>query len=261
MIQRIVTAAVALIIFVPFVLYGEWPFMLLIYLMATIGFFELINMDKSNRFNLPVITSVLALWAVLYPVMDEEIPYIQLTKMDIVIILSMLLCIYTVLLKNRFTFQTAGFYLMSLAYIGIGFYFFMHIRSVGLQYLLYALFIVWATDTGAYFFGRSLGKRKLMPAISPKKTVEGALGGVLCACIVAIVFQLVKPFSVSLISMIGITILASMVGQLGDLVESAFKRHFGVKDSGAILPGHGGILDRFDSLLFVLPFLYVIGFI
>ncbi|HLR01573.1 MAG TPA: phosphatidate cytidylyltransferase [Virgibacillus sp.] len=261
MIQRILTAAVALIIFVPLVIYGEWPFMLLIYLMATIGFFELINMDKNSRFILPVLTSVLALWGLMYPGSGEEIPYIHLTRTDIVIVLSMLLCMYTVLLKNRFTFQTAGFYLMSLVYIGIGFYFFMHIRDVGLSYLLYALFIVWATDTGAYFFGRSLGKRKLMPAISPKKTVEGALGGILCACIVAIVFQLIKPFSVPMIGIIGITISASMVGQLGDLVESAFKRHFGVKDSGNILPGHGGILDRFDSLLFVLPFLYVVGFI
>src|SRR5699024_7911628 len=121
--------------------------------------------------------------------------------------------------------------------------------------------IVWATDTGAYFVGRSLGKRKLMPAISPKKTIEGALGGIICASIVAIIFQLVKPFSVSLITVIGVTILASIAAQLGDLVTSAFNRHFNVKDSGTILPGHGGILDRFDSLLFVLPFLYVIGFV
>ncbi|HLQ72292.1 MAG TPA: phosphatidate cytidylyltransferase [Bacillota bacterium] len=261
MIQRILTAVVALIIFVPFVLYGKWPFMLFIYLLATIGFMELIDMSKIKKHFFPVITSILALWMILYPGMESELPYTHLTKTDIIIILSMLLFIYTVLLKNKFNFQTAGFYLISLAYISIGFYFFMYTRDVGLSHLLYALFIVWATDTGAYFVGRRLGRRKLMPSISPKKTVEGAMGGIVCASIVAIVFQFVAPFPVSFLTMIGITVLASIAGQLGDLVESAFKRHFGVKDSGTILPGHGGILDRFDSLLFVLPFLYVIGFI
>lgn len=263
MMQRILTAVIALIIFVPLVLYGKWPFVLSIYLLATIGFLELIDMQKKEKYILPVITSVIALWAVLYPTTIEggKLPYIHLAKADIIIILSMLLFIYTVILKNKFTFQAAGFYMISLAYISIGFYFFIYTRDAGLEYLLYALFVVWATDTGAYFVGRSLGKRKLMVSISPNKTVEGALGGIISACVVAIVFHLIKPFSVSLLPIIGITVLASMVGQLGDLVESAFKRHFGVKDSGAVLPGHGGILDRFDSLLFVLPFLYVIGFV
>src|SRR5699024_5197572 len=151
MIQRILTAAVALVIFVPFVLYGQWPFMLFVFLLATIGFLELINMSKDKKRFLPVATSLIALWIILYPGIGEEIPYIHLTKIDIIIILSMLLFIYTVLLKNEFTFQTAGFFLMTLAYIGIGFYFFMYTRNVGLSYLLYALFIVWATDTGAYF--------------------------------------------------------------------------------------------------------------
>src|SRR5699024_723609 len=161
MIQRILTAIVALIIFVPFVLYGKWPFMLFIYLLATIGFVELVNMQKERKFIIPIVTSLLALWVVLYPGSEGKLPYIQLAKTDIIIILSMLLLLYTVLLKNKFTFQTAGFYLISLAYIGIGFYFFMYTRSAGLQYLLYALFLVWTTDSGAYFAGRSLGKHKL----------------------------------------------------------------------------------------------------
>lgn len=260
MIQRIVTAAIALIIFVPFVVYGKWPFVLFIYLLATIGLIELVNMQKVKKFLLPAGTSVIVLWLLLLPGSGAEIPYIHLSKAAIVIIFSMLLLAYTVLLKEPYTFHSAGFFLIALAYISIGFYFFIHTRNVGLDYLLYALFIVWATDTGAYFAGRSLGRRKLIPRISPNKTVEGAIGGVLSACVVAIVFQLVAPFSISFFAITGITIIASVVAQLGDLVESAFKRYFEVKDSGSILPGHGGILDRFDSLLFVLPCLYVIGF-
>lgn len=260
MVKRILTAAIALIVFVPFVIYGDWPFVLFIYLLATIGMLELVNMQKEKKHLLPAATSMVVLWVVLLPVAGDKLPYVHLTKTAVVVIFSMLLLIYTVFLKDTFTFHTAGFFLMALAYISIGFYFFMYTRSAGLSYLLYALFIVWATDTGAYFAGRSLGRRKLIPRISPNKTVEGAIGGVISACIVALVFQMIAPFAVSYPAIIGIAILASIVGQIGDLVESAFKRHFEVKDSGSILPGHGGILDRFDSLLFVLPCLYVIGF-
>lgn len=115
--------------------------------------------------------------------------------------------------------------------------------------------MIWATDSGAYFIGKATGKRKLWPEISPNKTVEGSLGGVVCALIVAILFGLFADMNATVLTLMAITVILSIFGQLGDLVQSAFKRHFNVKDSGNILPGHGGILDRFDSLLFVLPLL------
>src|SRR5690625_1497151 len=114
---------------------------------------------------------------------------------------------------------------------------------------------------GGLLFRTCFGKRKLWPEISPNKTIAGALGGVLSACLVGLSFQLFYPFEHSLIIILIITILVSIVGQIGDLIASAYKRHYEVKDSGNLLPGHGGILDRMDSLLFVLPFLYVIDFI
>jgi phosphatidate cytidylyltransferase len=101
-----------------------------------------------------------------------------------------------------------------------------------------------------------MGKRKLWPEISPNKTVEGSLGGVICALAVAVVFIIFTNITESLIGLLIITAILSVFGQIGDLVESALKRHYNVKDSGNILPGHGGILDRFDSLLFVLPLLH-----
>ena len=122
--------------------------------------------------------------------------------------------------------------------------------------MVYALFTIWATDTGAYFIGRAWGKRKLWPEISPNKTVEGSIGGIVCAVVVAVIYQLFTNLFDSVALLIVMTVVLSIFGQLGDLVESAFKRHYGVKDSGNILPGHGGILDRFDSLLFILPILH-----
>ena len=152
------------------------------------------------------------------------------------------------------------FMLLGTLYVGIGFYYFIETRNVGLTYVIFALLVVWTTDSGAYFTGRKIGKRKLWPEISPNKTVEGFVGGIVWALVTAFIMSLYKSTYELLLVLIGITIVASIFGQLGDLVESAIKRHYNVKDSGNILPGHGGILDRFDSLLFVLPLLTLFTF-
>ena len=117
---------------------------------------------------------------------------------------------------------------------------------------------MWLTDTGAYIFGRLMGKHKLWPVISPNKTIEGFIGGLICSIIVPLVMLQFVDFNIAIWLLIIVTIILSMFGQLGDLVESGLKRHFGVKDSGRILPGHGGILDRFDSFMFVLPLLNIL---
>lgn len=129
--------------------------------------------------------------------------------------------------------------------------------------LMLPITLTWATDTGAYFFGRTFGRHKLIPSVSPAKTVEGAVGGVAVAIVAAwlyVVF-LLKPFAELSMLPLGIVLFATViavVAQAGDLAESLFKRDVGVKDSSSLLPGHGGILDRFDSLLFVLPVAYVL---
>src|SRR5690625_4754030 len=133
-------------------------------------------------------------------------------------------------------------------------------RLTGLNYFLFILFLVWATDSGAYFIGKSLGKRKLWPAISPNKTIGGAIGGIVFALFVGVCFQLIYPFEFSMGYVIFITITISIVGQLGDLVASAIKRHYDIKDFGKLFPGHGGVLDRVDSLLFVFIVLHLIQF-
>ncbi len=257
--QRIFTAIIALLIFLPLLLYGQWPFTVLVYGMATIGLIELLRMRIGYKL-LPIILSLTCLWLLLSPIVNlDEIALF--TKLDLLIGYIMLLLLYTVLTKNSFTFDDASFVLLATFYIGLGFYFLIEARSLGLNYILYILLVIWATDTFAYFSGIAFGKNKLWPEISPKKTIEGAIGGVLCAGIIGVIFHLLFPFDHSLITMIMITIMISIVGQLGDLVASALKRHYDVKDSGKILPGHGGIIDRFDSLLFVLPFLALIQFI
>ena len=120
----------------------------------------------------------------------------------------------------------------------------------GPMYLLLLLFIVWSSDTAAYFSGKKFGKTPLAPNISPKKTVEGAVGGVLAAIIVSFLWNMFQ--SGPKLPWFGLTLLAlfgSFFGILGDLLESTFKRFANVKDSGFILPGHGGLLDRLDGCL------------
>lgn len=152
-----------------------------------------------------------------------------------------------------------AFVISAVFYVAIGFHYILQTRlqADGLTWLFFVLFIVWATDSGAYFAGKAFGTRKLTPQISPNKTVEGAVGGVISAVIIGIIFQMIFVLYPELWFVIGVSVVISVFGQLGDLVESAFKRYYHVKDSGNILPGHGGILDRCDSWLFVFPILHI----
>ncbi len=123
------------------------------------------------------------------------------------------------------------------------------------QFVWMTVIASFVTDIGAYFTGYYFGRNKLCPAISPKKTVEGAIGGTLCAVIAAGIFGLL--FTEGLFfHCLAMGLLASITSQLGDLSASVFKRHLGIKDYGNLIPGHGGILDRFDSFLFAAPTVY-----
>lgn len=255
--QRIITGVIAAALFLPVVIFGGFPFIIVTYILATIGLFELLRMKRLRVVSPEGMIGFVVLWLLLMPQQyEKELATFHGTKLGFLLLTSLLLLVYTVVTKNAFTFDEAGFIILSILYVGCGFYYFITIRSVGLAYIVYALFIIWATDIGAYFIGRAFGKRKLWPEISPNKTVEGSIGGVVCAALVAVVYQWTTNLFDSIGFVLVITIVLSIFGQLGDLVESAFKRHYGVKDSGNILPGHGGILDRFDSLLFILPILY-----
>lgn len=258
---RIITAVIALLLFVPIVLYGKWPLALLIYVMATVGLFELVNMKQSTYHMILKCISFIVLWFLLAQQITAMDEWVSITFEQTIIVFVMILLILTVTSKNRLSIEDVSFYLMATIYIAIGFAFFMQAREQGVSFVLFILFIIWGTDSGAYFAGRALGKHKLWPSISPNKTIEGAIGGTLIAVVIGVLFHIIHPFDYSLLVIVLISIGIAIVGQFGDLVASAFKRHFSVKDSGNIFPGHGGILDRFDSLLFVLPFLYVIQFI
>ncbi|MDF0725153.1 phosphatidate cytidylyltransferase [Cytobacillus sp. S13-E01] len=258
--QRILTGVIAAAIFLPIVIFGGLLFTILSYILASVAIYELLRMKRISLATFPGVVSLLLLWVLLLPnqyihLLDN----LNISKVELALLAVLLILSYTVITKNKFTFDDVGFVILTALYIGIGFYYFIETRGTtfeGLNYISYALIVIWSTDSGAYFIGRAIGKRKLWPEISPNKTIEGSIGGIICALVIVIIFQFFVPMEESIVTLIIFTVLLSIFGQIGDLVESALKRHYAVKDSGHILPGHGGILDRFDSLLFVLPILH-----
>jgi phosphatidate cytidylyltransferase len=154
--------------------------------------------------------------------------------------------------------------LTGILYIGWLLSHFIALRELdfGREWVFYAFFVTFASDTFAYFIGKTWGKHQLAPAISPKKTQEGALGGIFGSIVISLLFVWLFDMPINYGYAIILGILVSIFGQIGDLFESLFKRNMGIKDSGNSLPGHGGFLDRIDSLVFtgVIVYYYVILF-
>lgn len=124
------------------------------------------------------------------------------------------------------------------------------------MYILGILILVWVNDTFAYLSGKNFGKHKLYEKISPKKTIEGFVGGFIACVIAGIVIHYFSE-TLSILLWVGIAVITSIFGTIGDLIQSKFKRQAGVKDSGTIMPGHGGVFDRLDSVLYAAPFVYL----
>lgn len=259
--QRVITAIVALVIFIPIIIAGGVWVDIAAFALGLVALSEVLIMRKKLLISPEAIISGLGILVVIAPTTwFNHLPH-YLTSWYLVYLFVLLLLVRTVFSRNRFSFDDAGVITLSMLYIGIGFHFFVAARAVSLVTLLYALFIVWLTDSGAYMIGRKLGRHKLAPHISPNKTWEGSIGGTVAATIIVAIYVHFYPQGdYSWLVTVLFTIVLSVIGQIGDLVESALKRYYGVKDSGRILPGHGGILDRFDSLLLVLPALHLLGF-
>jgi len=172
------------------------------------------------------------------------------------------------LIQNKFNFaiENISSFLFGLIYVAVFFSFLILIREfppkLGLEYRLGGLWVIflflclWFSDILAYFVGAPLGKHKILPMISPKKSWEGAMGGIAGAILAATFSKVIFLKEIPVIHLLFLSIIVSVFGQLGDFVESSFKRSANLKDSSNIIPGHGGILDRFDSLLFSAPLVY-----
>ncbi len=204
-----------------------------------------------------VFLAYLALWwAFIYIVQNFTI-----IRLLMVITLTVNLALLSYLFSKKQTrFSDIQKVLIAVFYIGGGCIFLTMIPYKDdefAKFLIMGIFIlIWVNDTFAYLVGKTIGKNKLFPSISPKKTIEGSFGGLIFALVAAFFIAKYEPI-LNLSQWMILAVVLVIMGNFGDLLESKFKRVAGVKDSGAILPGHGGILDRLDSLIFAAPFAYL----
>ncbi|MGC4375667.1 phosphatidate cytidylyltransferase [Fictibacillus sp. Mic-4] len=258
--ERIITGLIAAVLFIAVIIYGKLPFTIVVMLLAAVGIYELLKMKGIPHLSVQgAIAFLLTILIAMPNHWVHELFGFSFEKSDGVVLAVLLVLFATVITKNQFTFDDAGFIVLSALYVGYGFYYINATRMLegGMHILFFVLFMIWATDSGAYFVGKAIGKRKLWPMISPNKTIEGSLGGIISSIVVGTIFNILGFVDYSYLSVILMAILVAVFGQIGDLCESAFKRVYGVKDSGNILPGHGGILDRCDSWLFAFPILHI----
>lgn len=251
---RIISAIVALLIFIPIFIKGGMLFDVAVFVLAVLGLKEFLEVKKSKK-EMPFFIefiSYISLGLIIF--FNSSNNYLLSVDYRMVAGLFLTFLIPTVLYHDRSLYSiNDAFYLIGgVFFLGFSFSLFTLLRNEGMEILLYLLLISIFTDTFAYFVGMLIGKNKLLEDISPKKTIEGMIGGTVLSVIIASNFYYtVIDSSLPLYIIIFMTTFLSIIGQFGDLVFSAIKRYYGKKDFSNIMPGHGGILDRLDSIIFV----------
>ena len=266
MIGRLVTAAVGIPALALVVWVGDPVFTVVVAAVAAVGAFEVCDMSRSrgespSRVAAVTVTVVLVLSTLVLSYSPSTPEYVPLLAASIGIGILALIFLFAPLkpLQSRWLGLTLG----AAVYPGALLAHAPLLRGVeqGLEWVVFLLVVTFSTDTSAFFVGKTIGKRPLAPKVSPGKTWEGAIGGFLAAVVAALVVAWALRIDVSVPVIVALGALMGVVGQAGDLFESKLKRLAGVKESGRLLPGHGGVLDRLDSIVFNLALVYyfVIG--
>ncbi len=261
---RIISSIIVVLIFLPFLIIGELPFAIFMSILSVLGLYELLRVRESKKkfpLLLKIIAYLLTIYFCMYNTGSIDFHYMMDYRVMSFIIFLFLCPMVFINDSKRYNLNDALFLIGSTLFIGFSFNLIIIIRNFDITYIIYLLLITTITDTFALFTGSLIGEHKLCPKISPKKTIEGLVGGVLMGTFAATAFYntVIHP-TMSLVFVIFVTLALCLVGQLGDLVFSSIKRYYEVKDFSELIPGHGGILDRFDSLIFVtMAFILVFG--
>jgi len=230
-------------------------FFSLILFICVYEFTKLINLNHIAVYPITAILMGFNIFFVYKNQLDFQWPFIVLSLFVSILLISNLINNKTLFLDKNFKF------VLLIGYVIFPFLVLTSLPFTNGYYdytIIFTLFVlIWSNDTFAYVVGKSIGKRKLYPSISPKKTVEGFFGGFVFTILAGIIINSMMELY-SVLFLIMMAVLVSVFGTIGDLVESKFKRTAHVKDSGRIMPGHGGILDRFDSVIFVAPFILLL---
>jgi phosphatidate cytidylyltransferase len=269
--RRIIFAVIAAPLSIAVVYFGDWALAILLSVLSALAAWEFFRIARATG-AFPLEPAGIAIAALLPIAIHAQRHGVYSLSLTALVAIALLLFASTIWLRGP-----GGKPLASVASTAFGVLYagqFSYIYALryhdyavgalaGTALVLLPVLLTWATDIGAYAFGRTLGKKKLIPTVSPGKTVEGAAGGLAVAIIVCLLYVrfILIPYAQLALTIQGallFAIIVSVAAQTGDLAESLLKREAGIKDSSRIIPGHGGILDRFDSLLFVLPIAFLL---
>lgn len=255
------------IIAIPFILaasyFGGYFFLFFVLAISIISFYEFTLLARHKN----MYTNIwIGLISVFFFVINSYLKYFDNYLSLLIVVASV--CIIELFRNKDSAILNLGAALLGILYIGLFSAALISIREFYSQhnenysyggFLIISIFAsIWICDSAAYYIGTAFGKHKLFPRVSPKKSWEGAIAGFIFAILAMIASKLIILDFLSWNSTIGIGLIVGVLGQIGDLVESLFKRDSGVKDSSDLIPGHGGIFDRFDSLIFSAPFILVL---
>ena len=269
--RRIIFAVIAAPASIGVVYLGDWALAIVLSVLAALGAWEFFRMARETG-ALPLEPAGIVLAALLPIAVHAQRLGVYTLSLTAIVGLILVLFASTIWLRGPAgkPISAVSITAFGVLYAGLLSYIYTvryHDYAVGAgagtALVFLPIFLTWSTDVGAYAFGRLFGKRKLIPSVSPAKTVEGALGGlgltiVICLLYVRFILMPYAQLGLTIQGAVLFAIVVSVAAQTGDLAESLLKREAGVKDSSRILPGHGGILDRFDSLLFVMPIAFLL---
>ena len=256
--KRILSGIVYVCLFLFAILFSKESYILLITFFSAVSLWEFSRILKVNKI-LPYMV-VLLLSFIAYMGVEKYIPNKGVVVLVLYSIYSSVVLLVDLFAKEFKTRTVLAKLFLQLKYIVLPFFFLMVLPFFKEDYkpyiIIYTILIIWTNDSFAFLVGKNFGKRKLFERISPKKTIEGFLGGLFFALVLGgIIGYFSKEYTI--VNWLIIAAIIAVFGTLGDLVESKFKRQANVKDSGSIMPGHGGLLDRLDSLFFLAPFVYL----
>lgn len=249
--ERIISAVIGVPIIIAILYTGGVYWIAFFALLGIAGLYEF-NRIISQEFKPVWILNILLLLIIMFSSFD-------LLIVPALVLFLLLLVIYLVIMFPKITIVDIALSLFPALYIGFSLNFAILLNNHPHAFLIMLLIFLftWSSDVGGYVFGRFWGRHKLAPELSPNKTWEGAIGGILLSIFTAFIFfTIFKNGEQNIFFILLLGILSSSAAQLGDLFMSGVKRRFTIKDTGSLIPGHGGVLDRFDSFLLVLPIVY-----
>ena len=256
MLKRILTALWGIPLILWYIYLGDQVFFILVEIIACFGLYEFYNLlEKKGHKTLKLEGMIAGFLYLLFLYLETR------WAMRIFLPLLILSILIYELIKKEHSIIEISLTFLGFFYIPLllGYLIVLRNLPLGKQLTYLIILITWISDSAAFFVGKFFGKHKLAPSISPNKTIEGSLAAIISSAIVALIFGGIYYERYFLPAILGVTL--GIMGQLGDLVESMLKREIGTKDSSSLLPGHGGILDRFDSLMFIAPTTYYMLYI